>query len=67
MDTPGTDLQHYSDIIMNAMVSQVTGVSVVCSTICSGVDQRKHVYKCSDLNPQPPRSGFRGGVLGPIQ
>ena len=27
---------------MSAMVSQITGVSSVCSTICSAADQRKH-------------------------
>ena len=32
----------YSDIIMNVMVSQITSVSIVYSTICSGADQRKH-------------------------
>ena len=26
---------HYSDVIMGAMVSQITGVSIVCSTVCS--------------------------------
>ena len=29
---------HYSDIIMNAIASQITGVSIVCSS----ADQRKH-------------------------
>ena len=27
---------------MGAIKSQITGVSVVCSTVCSGADQRKH-------------------------
>ena len=27
---------------MGAMASQITGVSIVCSTLCSGADQRKH-------------------------
>ena len=31
-----------SDVIKRAMVSQITGVTIVCSTICSGADQRKH-------------------------
>ena len=26
---------HYSDVIMSAMASQITGVSMVCSTVCS--------------------------------
>ena len=33
---------HHSDFIMSAMASQITSVSIVCSTVCSGVDQRKH-------------------------
>ena len=32
---------HYSDVIMSAMASQITGVSIVCSIVCSGTDQRK--------------------------
>ena len=35
-------LQHYHDIIMSAMVSQITGVSIVCSTVGSGADHGKH-------------------------
>ena len=33
---------HYSDVIMSAMASQITGVLIVYSTICLGADQRKH-------------------------
>ena len=33
---------HYSDVIMGAMAPQITGVSIVYSTIRSGADQRKH-------------------------
>ena len=36
---------HYSDLIMNAMASQITGISIVCSTLCSGTDQR--IYQSS--------------------
>ena len=32
---------HYSDVIMNAMASLITGVSIVYSFICSGANQRK--------------------------
>ena len=32
---------HYSDVIMGAMASQITGVSIVYWTICSDTDQRK--------------------------
>ena len=34
--------KHYSDTIMNMMTSQITGVSSVSLTFCSGIDQRKH-------------------------
>ena len=33
---------HHSDVIMAAMASQNAGVSVICLTVCSGEDQRKH-------------------------
>ena len=32
----------YSEVIMGLMMSQITGVSIVFSTVCSGADQRKH-------------------------
>ena len=38
---------HYSNVIMSTMASQITGVSVVCSTVCSGADQRKHQSSAS--------------------
>ena len=33
---------HDSDVIMSTMVSQITGISIVCPTVCSGENQRKH-------------------------
>ena len=40
---------------MNMMVSQITGVSNVCSSVCSGADQRKHqktvFYEVDQWNP----------------
>ena len=38
---------HYSSIIMDAIAPQITGVSMVCSTICSGADRRKHQSSAS--------------------
>ena len=32
----------YSDVIMSAMASHIIDVSIVYSTVCSGVDQRKY-------------------------
>ena len=37
-----TDIVQYSDVIMSAMASQNTGVSIVCSAVCSGADRRKY-------------------------
>ena len=38
---------HYSDVIMSTMVSQITGVSIVYSTVRSGADQRKYQSSAS--------------------
>ena len=39
--------KHYSDVIISAMASQITGVSIVYSTLCSGADKRKHQSSAS--------------------
>ena len=39
-------VKHYSDVIMSTTSSQITGVWIICSTVCSGADQRK--YQSSD-------------------
>ena len=36
---------HYSDVIVHAMASQITSLTIVYSTVYSGTDQRKH--QCS--------------------
>ena len=33
---------HYGGAIMSAMAFQITGVSIVCTAVCSGADKRKH-------------------------
>ena len=38
---------HYSDGIMSAMASQITGVLTVFSAVCSGEDNRKHPRSAS--------------------
>ena len=38
---------YYNDIIMSTMAFQITGVSTVCTTVCSGADQRKHQISAS--------------------
>ena len=37
----------YNDVIMGAMASQITGVSIVCSTVGSGLDRRNHQSSAS--------------------
>ena len=40
-------LSHYSDVIMGAMASQITSLTIVYSTVYSGADQRKHQSSAS--------------------
>ena len=40
-------LDHYSDVIMSTMASQITSLAIVCSTVCLGKDQRKHQSSAS--------------------
>ena len=35
-------LLHYCDVLMGAMASQITSLTIVYSTVHSGADQRKH-------------------------
>ena len=38
---------HYNDVIMSMMASQITCVFIVCSTVGSGADQREHQNSAS--------------------
>ena len=38
---------HYSDVIMGAMASQITSLTIVYSTVYSGADLRKHQSSAS--------------------
>ena len=38
---------HYSDVMMSVMASQVTVDPMVCTTVCSGADERKHQSSAS--------------------
>ena len=40
-------VRHYNDVITSAMASQIIGVSIVCTVVCSGEDQRKHQSSAS--------------------
>ena len=39
--------EHYSDVIMGMIASQITSVRIVYTTVCSGADQRKHQSSAS--------------------
>ena len=38
---------HYGDVIISAMASQITSITIVCATVYSGADQRKHQSSAS--------------------
>ena len=67
---PGTAISSrmiLSDVIMSVMASQVTGVSIVCSTVCSGADQRKHqnfasLARVRRIHGWPLDSPYKGPV-----
>ena len=40
-------ISHQSDVIMSAMASQITGIQIVCLTVCSGANHRKHQSSAS--------------------
>ena len=42
-----TNSEHYNDIIMGTMASQISSLTIVYSTIYSGADQRKHQSSAS--------------------
>ena len=51
-DTPaisfvGSRVSHYGDVIMGAITSQITSLAIVCSTIYSDADHRKHQSSAS--------------------
>ena len=50
VDCMNTSLRH-SDVIMGKMASQITSASVVCSTVCSDEDHRKHQSLCEGNSP----------------
>ena len=57
----------YNDVIMGAMMSQITCASIVYSTVCSGADQRKHWSSASlafvrGIHRWPVNSSHKGPV-----
>ena len=58
---------HSSDVIMEALASQISDDSIVCSTVGSGADQRRHQSSASlafvrGLNGWPVKSSHKGPV-----
>ena len=65
--TERSQWSHYSDVIMGAMASKITSVSIVYSTVCSGADQRKHQSSASlafvrGIHRWPVNSPHKGPV-----
>ena len=59
--------EHYNDVIMIAMASQITSLTVVYSTVYSGADQRKHQSSASlafvrGIHRWPGNSRHKGPV-----
>ena len=64
---PSQKDNHYNDAIMSAMPSEITGVSIVCSSVGSGADQRKHQSSASlaflwGIHRWPVNSPHKGPV-----
>ena len=58
---------HYNDVIMSAMASQITGLTIVYPTVYSGADQRKHQSSASvsfvwGIHRWPVNSPHKGPV-----
>ena len=45
--SPNDMFGHYDDIIMGAIASQITSLTIVYSTVYSGADQSKHQSSAS--------------------
>ena len=61
------NIYYYSDVIMNAMASQITGPWIVYPTVCSGAEQRKHRSSASmafvrGIHRWPVNSSHKGLV-----
>ena len=47
MSSLSSNWRHYGNVIMDAMASQITSLTIVYSTVYSGADQRKHQSSAS--------------------
>ena len=67
LTTWGAVVSHYGDVMMNAMASQITRLTIVCSTVYSGAGQRKHQSSASlafvrGIHRWPVNSPHKGPV-----
>ena len=53
---------HYNDVILGAMASQITSLTIVYSTAYSGADQRKHQISASLAFVSPLNSPHKWSV-----
>ena len=65
-------LPHYNDVIMTTMASKITSLTVVCSTVYSDADERKHQSSASlafvwGNSPGPANSPHKGPVTRKMQ
>ena len=63
--------KHYNDVIMSAMASQITSLTIVYSTVYSGANQRKHQSSASlafvrGIHRGPVNSPHKGPVARKI-
>ena len=54
--------KHYNDVVMSAMASEITGLTIVYSTVYSGADQRKHQSSASLAFVPAQRASNAGNV-----
>ena len=65
----GPIIHHYNDVIMSAMASQITSITIVYSCVYSGADQRKHQSSASPafvggIHRSPVNSPHKGPATG---
>ena len=64
----GRLINHYNDVTMSLMASQITSLTIVYSTVYSGADQRKHqssaslAFVCAGNSPEPVNSSHKWPV-----
>ena len=61
-------LNFYSDVIMSVMASQITGITIVYTTVCSDANQRRHRSSASlafvrGIHQWPVNSPHKGPAM----